>query len=188
VRLRNHWVTIDTRNWKTRDDMTINVGLGTGSKDAQIAHLMTVLGIQKEAIQAPQLGLVTPKNIYNTLAKLIEKIDLKSVQPYFTDPEAAGPGAPAAAAKPPVPDPRLVKVQGALQLAADKQAAQAAAAREKLQMDAALALRQQDLEAQLERERQARDADAKVQTAIVDRRVRATSNATPPVTQGGRVG
>src|SRR6185437_2896451 len=30
VRLRNKWVTVDPREWKTRDDMTINVGLGTG--------------------------------------------------------------------------------------------------------------------------------------------------------------
>jgi hypothetical protein len=32
VRLRNAWVNVDPRNWKTRDDMTINVGLGTGGK------------------------------------------------------------------------------------------------------------------------------------------------------------
>jgi hypothetical protein len=32
VRLRNKWVPVNPRNWKTRDDMTINVGLGTGGK------------------------------------------------------------------------------------------------------------------------------------------------------------
>ncbi|WP_249144415.1 hypothetical protein [Bradyrhizobium lablabi] len=32
VRLRNAWVTVDPRSWKTRDDLTINVGLGTGGK------------------------------------------------------------------------------------------------------------------------------------------------------------
>src|SRR5882724_4856115 len=32
VRLRNSWVNIDPRGWKTRDDMTINVGLGSGGK------------------------------------------------------------------------------------------------------------------------------------------------------------
>jgi len=32
VRLRNQWVSVDPRQWKTRDDMTINVGLGTGGK------------------------------------------------------------------------------------------------------------------------------------------------------------
>lgn len=32
VRLRNAWVDVDPRGWKTRDDMTINVGLGAGGK------------------------------------------------------------------------------------------------------------------------------------------------------------
>ena len=32
VRLRNAWINVDPRGWKTRDDMTINVGLGAGGK------------------------------------------------------------------------------------------------------------------------------------------------------------
>jgi hypothetical protein len=32
VRLRNAWINVDPRGWKTRDDMTINVGLGSGGK------------------------------------------------------------------------------------------------------------------------------------------------------------
>jgi hypothetical protein len=32
VRLRNAWINVDPRTWKTRDDMTINVGLGSGGK------------------------------------------------------------------------------------------------------------------------------------------------------------
>ena len=32
VRLRNAWVAVDPRAWKTREDMTINVGLGSGGK------------------------------------------------------------------------------------------------------------------------------------------------------------
>ena len=34
---------------------------------------MMILQLQKEAIQQQQLGLVTPKNIYNTAVKLIER-------------------------------------------------------------------------------------------------------------------
>src|SRR5207245_10748125 len=39
VRLRNQWVTVDPRDWKARNDMTIHVGLGTDSKSEQLAHL-----------------------------------------------------------------------------------------------------------------------------------------------------
>src|SRR5690606_13882281 len=34
------------------------------------------------------LGLVKPKNIYNTLEELTKAIDLPSVDPYFMDPES----------------------------------------------------------------------------------------------------
>jgi hypothetical protein len=196
VRLRNRWVTVDPRNWKTREDMTINVGLGTGSKDAQIAHLMTVLGIQKEAIAAPQLGLVTPKNIYNTLRKLVEKIDLKSVQPYFTDPDAMAQQAPQGSQAPPQPppDPRLIHAQGMLQLRAQKAQADAQAQAHKLQADAQmqqqklatdaqLKVRQQDLAAELERERMALDAQNRLQQTAIDGHVR---NASRPIVPGGQ--
>jgi hypothetical protein len=36
VRLRNALINVDPRGWKTRDDMTINVGLGTGRRGAAI--------------------------------------------------------------------------------------------------------------------------------------------------------
>jgi hypothetical protein len=32
MRLRNAWINVDPRDWKARDDMTINVGLGSGGK------------------------------------------------------------------------------------------------------------------------------------------------------------
>jgi hypothetical protein len=87
VRLRNKWVQVDPRNWKTRDDMTINVGLGTGSRAEQVAHLTNILGIQKEIVlSGPSQQLVKPKNIYNTLEKLIERVGLKTIEPYFSDP------------------------------------------------------------------------------------------------------
>jgi hypothetical protein len=48
VRLRNQWITVDPREWKTRNDMTIHVGLGTGGKQEQAALAMSILNIQEE--------------------------------------------------------------------------------------------------------------------------------------------
>lgn len=109
VQLRNTWVPINPRAFKRRDDMVVRVGLGAGSKEQKIAFLMQLLQVQREAIMAPQLGLCTPKNIYNTLEKLVEETDLKTVDPYFTDPEQVPP-------QEPPPDPKMVEVQGKLEL------------------------------------------------------------------------
>lgn len=87
IRLRGHFVPMDPRSWNASMDMSVNVGLGTGDKSQKIAYLMQILGVQREAIMQPTLGLVKPKNIYNTLEELTKAIDLSSVEPYFMDPE-----------------------------------------------------------------------------------------------------
>ena len=120
VRLRNKWVTIDPRNWKTRNDMTVNVGVASGSKEQQMMFLMNLLGIQKEALAVPGLGLAKPGNVYNTLKKVVHLANLKSVEPYFTDPDAKGPdGKPLNQAEPP-PDPKVEQAKAEMDLKQQK--------------------------------------------------------------------
>lgn len=83
-RLRNKWVPVDPRTWQTRKDMTVSVGLGTGNKDQMLQHLMMILQAQREAIQ---IGIATPKNIYNALAKLTQNAGFKEVEEFWTDPD-----------------------------------------------------------------------------------------------------
>lgn len=85
LKLRNKWVDVDPRHWRERTDMTVNVGLGMGSKDQRVGHLMNILQIQREARLAGS-PLVDDGKIYNTLEKLVEAVGLKSAEPYFTDP------------------------------------------------------------------------------------------------------
>jgi hypothetical protein len=65
VRLRNQWVAVDPTQWRDRDDMTINVGLGTGSKAEQLAQLQLLVGAQKEGVQigsAPRISITRRRN------------------------------------------------------------------------------------------------------------------------------
>jgi hypothetical protein len=47
VKLRNKWVTVNPRTWATRNDMTINVGLGAGSKEQEAGFLLKLLPQKK---------------------------------------------------------------------------------------------------------------------------------------------
>ena len=111
IRLRNEWVPMDPREWKNNYDMTVNVGLGTGNKQEQIATLTNLLEIDKGIVEM-QGGvdgpLVTAKNLFNKLAKLIEASGLKAVEPYYTDPETAPP-------QQPKPSPDEMKAQAEMQ-------------------------------------------------------------------------
>jgi hypothetical protein len=172
VRLRNKWVKVDPRNWKTRDDMTINVGLGTGSRAEQVAHLMHILDIQKEImLSGPSQQLVKPKNVYNTLEKLIERIGLKTIEPYFSDPKAIDPqtGQPRQP-PPPQPDPEMVKAQGQMQMAQmqaqmDEKADQRKAQIENVQAQADIATNQQKMQAEIAK--QERDFQLKKELALM---------------------
>jgi hypothetical protein len=127
VRLRNEWVEVDPRQWKTRTDMSITVGLGTGNKDQQLQHLMTMLGVQKEALQ---IGIATPKNIYHSCIKLAQNAGFKDAEEFFTDPATQQ-------QQPPQPDPKVVEAQMKAQLEDKKlqQKAQDDAAKNQIQQE-----------------------------------------------------
>jgi hypothetical protein len=110
VRLRNEWVEVDPRQWKTRTDMVITVGLGTGNKDQQIQHLMTMLGVQQQAMQ---IGIATPTNIYHSCIKLAQNAGFKDAEEFFTDPSTQE-------QKPPQPDPKVIEAQMKMELEGKK--------------------------------------------------------------------
>ena len=90
-RLRNKWVPVDPRQWQTRTDMTISVGIGTGNKDIQLQHLMSIMQVQREAVQ---LGIATPKNIYNAAKRMAENAGFSDGNEFFTDPANQPPQQP----------------------------------------------------------------------------------------------
>src|SRR5262245_2693090 len=71
VRLRNQWAAVDPRDWKRRNDLTISVGLGIGGKSEQLAHLIVLIGLQKEALAVGKSNLVSDANLYNSAKEFI---------------------------------------------------------------------------------------------------------------------
>lgn len=97
VKLRNQWVQVDPRSWKTRYDMTVSVGLGTGNKQEQTQQLMMILNAQKEAMQ---IGATTPEKIYNALVELTKNAGFKNPDKFWQNPAQVPP-------QPPQPDPKI---------------------------------------------------------------------------------
>jgi len=106
LKLRNKWVDVDPREWKTMLNMTINVGLGSGNRDVQLAHL-TQIGIEQRELMASGRGyMVSDENIFNVVRKKQEAMGFKHPELFVTDPKTVPPEA-----KQPPPDPAIVKVQ-----------------------------------------------------------------------------
>ncbi len=121
VRLRNKWVPIDPRQWKTRNDMTINVGLGNGGKAEQFAQMMALANVQKEMLAGGKANLVGDKQLYNTAEQLSRLMGHKNANLFFNDPDEKNPDG--SLKYPPVqppPDPAILKIQADAQ-AKDKE-------------------------------------------------------------------
>ena len=92
IQLRGEWIEINPSEWRTRYNMTVNVGLGTGNKDKQLQGIAAILSAQKELI--PTGRGVTEDNIFNALEKLVEFSGFNDVNQFFTDPSTQPPPQP----------------------------------------------------------------------------------------------
>ena len=103
VMLNNQYVPVRPTEWKDKFNINIVVGLGTGSKEQQILMLNNILERQLQAFQlqgGKEMPMVTLKNMYNTLSKIIENAGLKNVESYFVNPDVGKQMMP-----PPAPPP-----------------------------------------------------------------------------------
>ena len=117
VRIRGKYIPMRPYEWKDRVNVTVQVGLGTGSKEQQLILLNAILERQMQAINLQQntFGpMVNLRNIYNSLKKLIENAGLNGIEPYFMDPDVGAAQMPQLPPKPPTEFERvtLAQVQG----------------------------------------------------------------------------
>lgn len=91
VRLRGKYVPVDPRDWRSRADMSVSVGLGSADKQMQLQGIQMLMAEQKQLAQA---GLATPKNIYASASKLANALGYKDPETYFTAPPDEPPAPP----------------------------------------------------------------------------------------------
>jgi hypothetical protein len=117
VRIRGKYIPMRPYEWKDRVNVTVQVGLGTGSKEQQLILMNAILERQMQAINLQQNvhgPMVNLRNIYNSLKKLIENAGLNGIEPYFMDPDVGAAQMPQLPPKPPTEFEKvtLAQVQG----------------------------------------------------------------------------
>jgi hypothetical protein len=87
IRINNKYVPFDPREWNNLYDVTVNVGLGTGSKQEQLAVMQMILQKQEQIIQ--QYGLANPlvnlKQYRDTLAKFVQMAGFKDDSQFLNE-------------------------------------------------------------------------------------------------------
>jgi len=79
IKINNNFIPMNPREWNTQYNVTVNVGLGTGGKQEQLATMQMILAKQEEVIKGYGLAnpLVNLKQYRDTLAKFINMAGFK---------------------------------------------------------------------------------------------------------------
>ena len=160
-RLNGKFVSYDPQEWRDKYDMSINVGIGTGDTMQQSMFLQQMAQAQVMAMQSPLGGkLITPKNIYNLQARLVENAGFKNPAEFWTDPGDGPMQMP-----PPPPDPKLQIEQMRLQADSQKFQAESMLTKELESVKAQAKLQEVQANLELQAANDARDAEREVMLA-----------------------
>jgi len=87
VKLRGEYIKVSPKEWKHRRNMTVNIGLGVGTREQNRLDLEAIWQKQTTMVEGGGLNLtVTPKNLYNTCAEFVKNSNRKVPEMFFTDP------------------------------------------------------------------------------------------------------
>jgi hypothetical protein len=164
IRLRNQWIPMDPREWEDEYDMTANVGLGHNDQTQKLLAIQAIIMAQTQAVQL-QGGangpLVTMDNLHNSATKLVEASGFKAPELFFSDPKTQTP-------QPPKPDPKMIEVQGKMQLESQKAQADVALGHQKAQADIALSQQQNQAQLAADQVRMEKEFDLKQQQMVAE--------------------
>lgn len=86
VKLRGQWVPVNPGEWRTRQDMTVNIGLGIGTREQKLANIAQIQQTQALMVEGGYQNLtVEPKHIYNAASDMTEAL-MQQPNRYFRDP------------------------------------------------------------------------------------------------------
>ena len=87
IRLNGKFIPFNPREWSDQYNVSINVGLGTGTRQEQLATMQMILSKQEEIIQGYGLSnpLVSIKQYRDTLAKFINMAGFKDATAFMNE-------------------------------------------------------------------------------------------------------
>jgi hypothetical protein len=170
IRLRGKYVSIDPREWVNGFDISINVGLGTGNKQEQMAMVAMVLQKQEQILgtQGFNNPLVTLTQYRQTLGRFIEAAGYKDSSEFFKEisPEleqAIANPQPQQAPVDPAVQAYMAQAQAQMQIEQAKAQQEMALSQQKAEAD--VMLQQQKAQAEIQLKREKAMADLELKTA-----------------------
>jgi hypothetical protein len=162
VRMRGEFVEFDPRTWANQYDVSINVGLGAGNRQEQMAMLSMVLAKQEQLIAqyGPANPYVSPAQYRSTLGRMVEIAGFKDSSEFYKpitpeqDQMLSNPP-PQQQQMPPEVQAIMARTQAEIQANQAKAQADIQLKQQQMQIDTEMAQQKAALEMQLMREKEA---------------------------------
>ena len=163
VRMRGQFVEFDPRTWANQYDVAINVGLGSGNRQEQMAMLSMVLAKQEQLIMqyGPANPYVTPAQYRSTLGRMVELAGFKDSAEFYKaispeqDQQLSNPPPQQQPPMPPEVQALMARTQAEIQANQQKAQADMQLQQQQMQIDSQMAQQKASLEMQLLREKEA---------------------------------
>jgi len=161
VRMRGEFVEFDPRTWANQYDVSINVGLGAGNRQEQMAMLSMVLAKQEQLIgqYGPANPYVSPAQYRGTLGRMVEIAGFKDSAEFYKaitpeqDQQLSNPP-PQQQQMPPEVQALMARTQAEIQANQAKAQADLQMQQQQMQIDMQMAEQKAALEMQLMREKE----------------------------------
>jgi hypothetical protein len=161
VRMRGEFVEFDPRTWANQYDVSINVGLGAGNRQEQMAMLSMVLAKQEQLIAqyGPANPYVSPAQYRGTLGRMVEIAGFKDSAEFYKaitpeQDQALSNPPPQQQQMPPEVQALMARTQAEIQAAQAKAQADLQMQQQQMQIDMEMAQQKAALEMQLMREKE----------------------------------
>jgi hypothetical protein len=161
VRMRGEFVEFDPRTWANQYDVSINVGLGAGNRQEQMAMLSLVLAKQEQLMGqfGPANPYVSPAQYRGTLGRMVEIAGFKDSAEFYKaitpeQDQALSNPPPQQQQMPPEVQALMARTQAEIQAAQAKAQADMQMQQQQMQIDMEMAQQKAGLEMQLLREKE----------------------------------
>ena len=180
VRMRGNYVSFDPREWSNQYDVDINVGLGAGNRQEQMAMLNMVLAKQEQVLgqMGPANPLVSMGQYRNTLGRMVEAAGFKDSAEFYKNitPEQdqmMSQPQPQQQQMPPEVQAYMAKIQADIQAQQMKAQADIELAQQKAIADLQLMREKNAAQIQLEREKAAAQMALKQEEFVAEAQMKA---------------
>ena len=173
VRMKGKYITVDPQGWRERTDLTVKVGLGTGTEEQRQQKLMAVSQMQREMLGP--LGLVGPKEGFALFADIAKAMGFDMPDKFAMNPDS--PEYKQKMSQPQQPPLPVQIEQMKHQADAQKFQAETQADAQKFQAQSQMEIQKFQAETQMTREIEQLKADAQIQATRATLELQAANDA-----------